>query len=56
MLTIERPDGTIDYAPGVDDCIPADGSVIVYGSEDQITRLCDQLRCEFDPEEGMGAV
>ena len=55
VLAIERPDGTTDYAPGADDCIPAHGSVIVYGPEDQIVRLCDQLRCEFDPEEAMGS-
>ena len=53
VLAIERPDGTTDYAPGADDCIPPDGCVIVYGPAQQITQLCDQLRCEFDPTEAM---
>ena len=53
VLAIERPDGTTDYAPGAEDCIPPDGCVIVYGPDDQISRLCDQLRCEFDPTEAM---
>ena len=53
VLTIERPDGTVDYAPGAKDCIPPDGSVIVDGPEDRIARLCDQLRCEFDPAGAM---
>jgi len=54
VLAIERPDGTTDYAPGAEDCVPPDGCVIVYGPNDRITQLCDQLRCEFDPMEAMG--
>jgi len=53
VLAIERPDGTVDYAPGADDCVPPDGCVIVYGPEDRIAQLCDELRCEFDPTEAM---
>ena len=51
VLAIERPDGTVDYAPGAEACIPSDGCVIVYGPDDRITDLCDQPRCEFDPTE-----
>jgi hypothetical protein len=53
VLAIERPDGTTDYAPGADDCVPSGGCVIVYGPEAQIVSLCDQLRCNFDPDEAM---
>jgi len=55
VLAIERPDGTVDYAPGADDCVPPDGCVIVYGPEEQIISLCDQLRCNFDPTEEMSS-
>jgi len=51
VLAIERPDGTTDYAPGADDCVLADGCVIVYGPEERIAQLCDQLQCNFDPTE-----
>jgi hypothetical protein len=51
VLAIERPDGTMDYAPGADDCVLADGCVIVYGPEERIAQLCDQLQCNFDPTE-----
>lgn len=53
VLAIEHPDGTVDYAPGADDCVPANGCVIVYGPENRIAQLCDELQCEFDPTEAM---
>jgi len=53
VLAIEHPDGTVDYAPGADDCVPPDGCVIVYGPEERISQLCDQLQCAFDPTDQM---
>ncbi|MFB6273814.1 MAG: TrkA C-terminal domain-containing protein [Salinibacter sp.] len=53
VLAIEHPEGTVDYAPGAEDRVPPDGCLIAYGPEAQITQLCDQLRCEFDPSEAM---
>jgi hypothetical protein len=51
VLAIERPDETVDYAPGADGCVPPGGSIIAYGPEERIAHLCDQLQCEFDPTE-----
>lgn len=45
VLAIERPDGTVDYAPGADDCVPAGGDLIVYGPEEQIASLCGAPDC-----------
>lgn len=53
VLAIEHPDGTVDYAPGADDCVPPGGCVIVYGPEARIDPLCDKFQCEFDPSEAM---
>lgn len=48
VLTIERPDGRVDYAPGADDCVPPDGQLVVYGPQDRIVSFCEEASCGPD--------
>jgi hypothetical protein len=48
VLSIERPDGTVDYAPGADDCVPAGGQLVVYGSQERIIDFCAEASCGPD--------
>ncbi len=48
VLAIEHPGGDVDYAPGAGDCVPAGGHMIVYGPQEQIAALCEQLSCGIE--------
>jgi len=48
VLTIEHPDGTVDYAPGANDCVPAGGRLTVYGPQDRIVDFCAEASCGPD--------
>lgn len=46
VLAVERPDSSVDYAPGAEDCVPAGGCLIVYGPQDRIAHLCERLSAD----------